>query len=507
MDVIHSVQPLHDAAALEEARSLWCAAEYSACLELLDKSEASAERFLLEAWAFYRLRRYDDALAAVASGDALFDSVEFRVEADALSAVLHQIKGNDRESNVFAERAMAHDPRSAFPRASNMLALRAWLRDDHVECLRRARLGETSRDANVRAYAISIRSWTHASRRQFAQQARLLQETLKLTLSSPIPDIGLAAETLHTLTAFCRELYLPDQFAAVEAALGDFPWTADLRNQQYNTLRHVAWTYAMQGQYVIGLRQLRKAIALAPNAALVALSTLDAAWVALSSGEKNAAEAHLKDAMELIQEIDWEKQTGDEMRAPLLAAEISHAFDAKSACALLARYENFKGNLSVRLGQKHARNLDPVENYTRALILSVSGDVSRARKLAKAAYKEFNELGYEWRAARCALFLYESGCGDTWLTAAKEKAQNYPRSFIGAQLERIEIESNCEPLARLTPRQRDVVRLLVEGDTVDDVAAALRTSPGTVRVHLKHIHRALGVRNRVELLRAVKRSA
>jgi DNA-binding NarL/FixJ family response regulator len=52
-----------------------------------------------------------------------------------------------------------------------------------------------------------------------------------------------------------------------------------------------------------------------------------------------------------------------------------------------------------------------------------------------------------------------------------------------------------------------VVRLLAEGESVPNVAAALKTSPSTVRVHLKHIHRTLGVRNRIELLRAVKQTA
>ncbi len=506
MKALNSVHPVHDT-ALEQARRLWCAAEYSACLELLNDEEPSAERFLLAAWAYYRLRRYDDALGAIARGHALFHSNDVRVEADALSSVLHQILGNERESDVFAERAVALDSRSIFTRAGNMLALRAWLRDDLAECLRRLRAGEASPDGNIRAYAVSIRSWTLASRRQFAEHARLLQQTLEITLSAPVPDVGLAAETLHTLSALCREMYLPQEFTVLEGVVEGFPWTADLRNQQYNTLRHIAWTYALQGQYVVGLRQLRKATALAPNSALVALSMLDAAWVALSSGEKNAAQAHLSDALELVREVNWEKLESDEMRAVLLAAEISCVFDVREARELLARYESLKGNLSVRLGAKHAGNLDPVESFTRALVLSGTGDVSRARKFAKEAHRQFKQLGYEWRAARCALFLYESGCGETWLAAAREHARNYPRSFIGAQLQRIDYESNFEPLARLTPRQRDVVRLLVEGDTVDDVAAALRTSPSTVRVHLKHIHRALGVRNRVELLRAVKPSA
>jgi DNA-binding CsgD family transcriptional regulator/tetratricopeptide (TPR) repeat protein len=501
------VHPLHDSAELERARSLWFAAEYSACLACLDRLSPTADGFLLSAWAHYRRRDYEAALKALACGDALFQSDEVRAEADAMSAVLHQIKGRNRESDAFADRAMASTRNGMFPRASNLLALRAWLRDDLVELFRQIRAGESCDDLNVRAYAVSLRAWAHGTRRQFLQQAPLLEQTLRLTLSAPAPDIGLAAETLQTLTELCRELYLPREFAAVEAALAQFPWTADLHAKQYNALRQAAWTYALQGQYVVGLRQLRKATALAPNAALSALSTLDAAWVALCSGEKNAAEAHFNDAMEILRDVEWERQAGDDVRTLLLAAEISCAFDIPQSRKLLSRYQACKSGLSVHTGAKHARNLDPIEDYAHALIEGANGNVGPARRLAKRAYREFAKMGYEWRASRCALFLYESGCGDTWLTAAREQAANYPRSFIGAQLERIRIESSSETLSRLTPRQRDVVRLLVKGDTVDDVAAALKTSPNTVRVHLKHIHRTLGVRNRVELLRAVKQSA
>jgi DNA-binding CsgD family transcriptional regulator len=302
-------------------------------------------------------------------------------------------------------------------------------------------------------------------------------------------------------------MYLPEEFKVVCDAAESMRWTSDLEGQECKTLRHIALANAMQGQYVTGLRQLQRVTLLARTPPDVALSLLDCAWIALASGERNAAEAYLRDALDAIDRIDWEHQVGAQIGVLLLAAEIACAFDPQIARGLLETYDAVKGETPVLSGVRHDRSFDPVEAHTRALVLAAMGQVGPARKFAKKAFRSFAQMGYDWRAARCALFLYESGCGDTWLAAAKDRARNYPRSFIGAQLERIDDESNFEPLARLTPRQRDVVRLLVEGDTVDRVAAALKTSPGTVRVHLKHIHRTLGVRNRVELLRAVRRSA
>ncbi|MGA9356770.1 MAG: LuxR C-terminal-related transcriptional regulator, partial [Mycobacterium sp.] len=51
----------------------------------------------------------------------------------------------------------------------------------------------------------------------------------------------------------------------------------------------------------------------------------------------------------------------------------------------------------------------------------------------------------------------------------------------------------------LTPTERDVVRLVVEGLTNNDVAARLFVSPRTVQTHLTHIYAKLGVTSRVQL--------
>ena len=54
------------------------------------------------------------------------------------------------------------------------------------------------------------------------------------------------------------------------------------------------------------------------------------------------------------------------------------------------------------------------------------------------------------------------------------------------------------PLASLTPRQRDVLRLLAEGKPSKVIARELDISESTVKVHLLAVFRALGARNRTE---------
>jgi len=54
------------------------------------------------------------------------------------------------------------------------------------------------------------------------------------------------------------------------------------------------------------------------------------------------------------------------------------------------------------------------------------------------------------------------------------------------------------PIATLSPRQRDVLRLLAEGKPNKLIARELDISEATVKVHLLALFRALGARNRTE---------
>ena len=50
---------------------------------------------------------------------------------------------------------------------------------------------------------------------------------------------------------------------------------------------------------------------------------------------------------------------------------------------------------------------------------------------------------------------------------------------------------------RLTRREAQILRMLITGATNAGIAGALYIAPGTVKKHLDHIYRKLGVTNRV----------
>jgi DNA-binding NarL/FixJ family response regulator len=55
-----------------------------------------------------------------------------------------------------------------------------------------------------------------------------------------------------------------------------------------------------------------------------------------------------------------------------------------------------------------------------------------------------------------------------------------------------------EPHPHLTPRQAEVLRLLEHGRSTSQIADQLHLSQETVRNHVRHLLRALGVNSRLE---------
>ena len=62
------------------------------------------------------------------------------------------------------------------------------------------------------------------------------------------------------------------------------------------------------------------------------------------------------------------------------------------------------------------------------------------------------------------------------------------------------------PPAHLTPRQAEVLRLLERGRSTKQIAQELHLSTETVKNHVRHLLRALGVNTRLEAVAAVRQS-
>jgi PAS domain S-box-containing protein len=67
-------------------------------------------------------------------------------------------------------------------------------------------------------------------------------------------------------------------------------------------------------------------------------------------------------------------------------------------------------------------------------------------------------------------------------------------------------DETSTPPAHLTPRQAEVLRLLEQGRSTKQIAQELHLSTETVKNHVRHLLRALGVNTRLEAVAAVRHS-
>lgn len=180
--------------------------------------------------------------------------------------------------------------------------------------------------------------------------------------------------------------------------------------------------------------------------------------------------------MELI------KSAGLQARAFASAREFLEDCDCgRPACALLdVRMPDMDGlDLQEELSK---RGCDiPV------IIITAYGDVP-------GAVRAFQHGAFD--------FIEKPVSGDKLLERIREAIDRDVQSLS----RRAEFDAITEKVSALTPKEQQVLRLLVEGRSLMQTAKTLDRSVKTVEAHATRIKKKLGVKNRVELVRMALRA-
>ena len=104
-------------------------------------------------------------------------------------------------------------------------------------------------------------------------------------------------------------------------------------------------------------------------------------------------------------------------------------------------------------------------------------------------------------AAGAVGFVSKHAAGQELLTAIQEVigGGTYLSPAVAEQMGGLPIAD--KPLAKLTPRQRQVLQLIAKGYRMREIASALQVSPRTVETHKYEIMRVLGFKNTADLVR------
>ncbi|MDQ1679894.1 MAG: hypothetical protein QOI42_753 [Frankiaceae bacterium] len=85
-------------------------------------------------------------------------------------------------------------------------------------------------------------------------------------------------------------------------------------------------------------------------------------------------------------------------------------------------------------------------------------------------------------------------------------APTVTRRVIAAAVERRSEAADTERVAALSPRERDVLRLMAEGLANSEIADRLVVGQATVKTHVAHVLQKLGARDRVQAVVAAYRA-
>jgi two-component system response regulator NreC len=89
-------------------------------------------------------------------------------------------------------------------------------------------------------------------------------------------------------------------------------------------------------------------------------------------------------------------------------------------------------------------------------------------------------------------------------SAARDEVVLHPsvaRFLLQKLVQRDQAGAVADPYNRLTTREREILRLVVEGLTTREIADRLALSPNTIHHHRTSLMRKLGLHNRLDLLR------
>jgi DNA-binding CsgD family transcriptional regulator len=478
---------------------------FSEAANLFDQHAAQAPReaALLRAWIFLKKRDYARTIKLLNAPDLGRLTRAQDAERLMLLAVAHSRSNRFAEADEYFDRA-----------ASTGAEL---IRSGELAYWRGRRYLEERRPQDAEPLLNEIRSAPGDKARIWADwlesgilthQKRYLDSALVLMHLLEFMD-GLKRQyredeiwALHTLATRARELDAPKIRRFIQARVNRQEWTEDFRVNQFQTYKAVAWCHALEGDYFNAFRYLKMAGAIAPSPPWQAMTLLDKAYLAKCIGEALWSRSELAEAQEILDQVSW-RETDDEERVALpLAAELCAQPDSGRAASYLARFFELRDAMSPQLHLRYDDRLSALAEYANGIVQAQLGNRKSASAAFRKAWDVYESIGYDWRAGRCALRMYELTSNASWLERAKQKLQSYTGSWLRDELRE---EAAAESLP-VTPAQRRVLGLLTEGKTTAQIAKITGTSPNTIQNHIKAMLRALGVPSRSVLIaEAMKR--
>lgn len=496
--MLTTVRPNRRGFDIAEFDSAFKAADFERCRQLVE-SNSTLEGVLAAARLALREHRFVDVIGSLS--DFPPSPPELRLERDVL---LGGALGSTRDyvaARRLVDRALIQlTPGDLlYEEALQFKAVIAWMQHEHREAQEAAEAQLSSADPNHRARARIILSWIALRRGEILRQAEELQRALDELDRALEPDQYYRAGALFTLALLCRELPLHNVSDRVRDLFEVLPWTSGLQLERFQVTRLLASIDELDGNELAAFAGFKRAMRLAPSEHWNVLCFLDRAQLARNTGEKAFAAEQLQEAHDIAQRISWNEVTGEERSALLVLAQLFAEQDPRVAEQYLARFRSLGATVIPLLSYGTDPRVRGFEAYSQGISWLRLGDAGEGKNALTEAWEIFEDFNYDWRAALCALGLFEATRDRRWVHRAARKIDPWPRSWIARRVTNASA-STAVPLDRIPPAKREVLELVKEGRRNSEIARALGRSPHTVRNQLAQLFQTFNVKSRAELV-------
>lgn len=487
----------------EEFEKAFVAADFDRCRELVD-GKASFEAVLASARVAIRERRYMDIITALSEVPNV--SPETRLARDVmLGAALGLTRDYAGGNRLIARALTSMSPvHPQYYDAVHYRGLIAWMTQRHREAEEASLEQLESSNANNRGRARILLSWIALRRGEILRQVDELQKALDEFDQALTPDQYLRANALVTLALLCYELPLREVSARVRGIFESLPWTSGLQLERFHVTHFLAGIDELDGNELSAFAGFKTAARFAPSEHWTILCFLDRAQLARSTGEMVFAAEQLQEAHEIAQRVSWNEATGEERAALLVLARLFADEDAGIAEQYLARFRTLSSSVIPILSYGTDPRVKGFEAYSQGLAWLRLGDVSEGKAALSEAWSIFEDFNYAWRAALCALALYEATHDRRWVQRAARKIEPWPCSWIARRVNEA-TNATALRLEKIPPAKRQVLELVRVGRRNSEIANVLGRSPNTVRNQLSDLFQTFNVKSRAELVAALSK--
>lgn len=200
----------------------------------------------------------------------------------------------------------------------------------------------------------------------------------------------------------------------------------------------------------------------------------------------------------MAQRLSW-NVAGEERSALLVLAELFADENPAIAEQYLARFRSLSASVIPLLSYGTDPRLRGLEAYSQGIAWLRLGDSGEGKAALSEAWSIFEDFDYGWRAALCALHLYETTRDRRWLQRATRKIAPWADSWIARRITEV-TNASCVSLELVPPAKREVLELVRAGRRNSEIARVLGRSPNTVRNQIAQLFQTFNVKSRAELV-------